>query len=233
MSDGLERFSAKIGYQFQQKALLTQALSHRSASISNNERLEFLGDSILNFIISEALYQKFPQAQEGTLTRLRASLVRGDTLVKLAHQFDLGQVLILGIGESKSGGHHRHSILENAWEALIGAIYLDSDLATCRKVVLTWFTNYLEQVTVSDNYRDPKTRLQEYLQAEAQPLPLYSLIKTEGPQHERIFYVRCQAESLSVFTEAFGASRKQAEQRAAEALLQQLALSAKTQKEVS
>jgi len=218
----LQQLSLRIGYTFKDPQLLKLALSHRSVEGPHNERLEFLGDSVLGFIMAEALYHQFPRGQEGELSRLRSSLVKGETLVQLAENFNLGKSLVLGIGELKSGGQRRHSILENALEALIGAIYLDVGMETCRTVVLHWFEERLSNISLSDNVQDPKSRLQEYLQAKGLPLPLYQLVRTEGPEHGQIFFIACQIPVLSVEVQASGLSRKQAEQRAAAEALQLL-----------
>ena len=218
-------FAQRLGYTFRNPELLRLALTHRSVLTGeHNERLEYLGDSVLNFIIAEALYQQFPQAKEGQLSRLRASLVKGETVAAIAHDFGLGEHLILGIGELKNGGHRRESILENALEALIGAIYLDSDFATCRAVVLQWFTERLVTLSLKDNVRDPKSRLQEYLQGKGLALPVYQITRTEGQEHEQIFWVRCSVAALKIEEEAKGLSRKAAEQQAAENILKKLEL---------
>lgn len=213
----------RIGYEFQTPELLTLALSHRSLGKGvHNERLEFLGDSVLGLIIAETLYQRFPKATEGQLSRLRSNLVRGETLVKLANQFELGECLILGIGELKTGGHRRHSTLEDACEALIGALYLDAGLSRCREVVLTWFEPFLQYISAESPVRDPKSRLQETLQARGFGLPKYTVLRTEGAEHCQTFFVRCEVTELAVQIEASGLSRKQAEQQAAADLLTQL-----------
>ena len=213
----------RIGYEFQNPELLTLALSHRSVGNGvHNERLEFLGDSVLGLIMSEQLYQRFPKATEGQLSRLRSNMVRGETLVKLAKQFELGEYLILGIGELKTGGHRRHSTLEDACEALIGALYLDAGLERCREVVLEWFVPFLEHLSAEAPVRDPKSRLQEMVQARGFALPKYTVLRTEGAEHCQTFFVRCDVPELNWQLEAAGASRKQAEQQAAAELLSQL-----------
>lgn len=209
----------QLGYKFIQPELLHQAVTHRSAKGLHNERLEYLGDSILGFVIAEALYQKFPKYAEGDLTRMRSSIVKGTTLAKLATQFGLGEYLILGPGEMKSGGHRRESILEDAVEAIIGAVYLDSDMDTCKQLVLNWFKNHLENVQPNLG-KDPKTRLQEYLQGRKIALPTYEVIDTQGKSHNQVFTVSCTTEVLSEKVVSKGTSRRKAEQAAAEQVLE-------------
>ena len=217
----IARLTKKIGYSFKEPTLLLQALTHRSAKGAHNERLEFLGDSILGFVIAESLYQKFPKQAEGDLTRMRSSLVKGVTLAEVGRDFDLGQYLILGPGELKSGGHRRDSILEDAIEAIIGAVYLDSDLPTCQALILTWFEKRLANIKPGNEQKDPKTRLQEYLQGRKIPLPLYEVINTTGQSHNQQFTVRCTTRVLEKEVITKGSSRRKAEQSAA---LQVLAL---------
>ncbi|MDF2690466.1 MAG: rnc [Gammaproteobacteria bacterium] len=220
----LKRLCQTIAYSFKDLNLLHLALSHRSIEGPHNERLEFLGDAVLGLSIAEALYQKFPQANEGALSRLRSSLVKGETLALLAQEFNLGDYLRLGSGELKSGGYRRNSILEDAIEAIIGAVYLDSDFVTARAMVLNWFNSRIQALSLSDSLRDSKSRLQEYLQAKGYALPLYELIKTEGPDHAQTFTIRCTLKNLNLVAEAEGLSRRQAEQDAAKAILEQLQL---------
>ena len=217
-----EQIEKRIGYQFQQPELLAVALSHRSISGSNNERLEFLGDSILNMVIAEALYARWPHAQEGDLSRLRASLVKGETLAEVAREFELGEGLRLGSGELKSGGQRRLSILADALEAVIAAIYLDSSFETCRQCILNWYANRLETRPQDNVLRDPKTRLQEYLQGRKIALPIYTVIDTSGDPHDQTFQVQCFVEALKVTSEGIGSSRRRAEQAAAEQCLVQI-----------
>ena len=218
----INRFYKAIGYTFQDKTLLTLALSHRSIGKENNERLEFLGDSIVNFIIAEALFEKESEATEGDLSRMRASLVKGETLAEVAKDFDLGEYLKLGPGEIKSGGHKRSSILAGALEGLIGAIYLDADFEVCQKVVLNWFEGRLKDTTLDQIYKDPKTELQEYLQARKLPIPEYKLINTTGAAHKQEFFVECYVETLNKSVKEQGMSRRKAEQNAAEQMLKEL-----------
>ncbi len=211
----IARLSKKIGYSFKEPKLLLQALTHRSAKGAHNERLEFLGDSILGFVIAEALFKQFPEHAEGDLTRMRSSLVKGVTLAEVGRDFGLGQHLILGPGELKSGGHRRDSILEDAVEAIIGAVYLDSDLPTCKILILTWFEQRLANIKPGNEQKDPKTRLQEYLQGRKIPLPQYEVINTTGQSHNQQFTVRCITSVLDNEVITKGSSRRKAEQSAA------------------
>ena len=215
----INRLSKKIGYSFTQPELLIQALTHRSAKGQHNERLEFLGDSILGFVIAEALFDKFPTHDEGDLTRMRSSLVKGVTLAELGRDFSLGEHLILGPGELKSGGHRRESILEDAIEAIIGAVYLDSDIGRCKQLILTWFAQRLNAIKPGNEQKDPKTRLQEYLQGRKIPLPVYDVIDTTGQSHNQQFTVRCVTEVINCEVIAKGTSRRKAEQSAAQQVL--------------
>jgi len=219
VSYSLSRLERQLGYTFQDQALLTLALTHRSFAGRNNERLEFLGDAILNFVAGEALYQRFPQAREGQLSRLRARLVKGETLAILARGFELGEYLRLGSGELKSGGFRRESILADALEALIGAIYLDAGMDMARERVLAWLTQELDSLTLVDTNKDPKTRLQEFLQSRASELPCYEVVDIQGEPHCRTFFVQCTVDLLNEKTQGQGASRRIAEQVAAAAAL--------------
>lgn len=204
-----------MGHQFTDRELMTLALTHRSYGSRNNERLEFLGDAILNFVAGEALFSHFPQAREGQLSRLRARLVKGETLAALARGFELGDYLRLGSGELKSGGFRRESILADAMEALIGAIYLDAGLPAARQCVLSWLAADLEGLTLKDTNKDPKTRLQEFLQSRSCELPLYQVVDIQGDPHKRVFIVECQVSLLEEKTRGQGSSRRVAEQAAA------------------
>ena len=215
----LTRLSKKLGYTFNNTDLLLQALTHRSAKGTHNERIEFLGDSILGFVIAEVLYQQFPSHDEGDLTRMRSSLVRGVTLAEIGRGFNLGEYLILGPGELKSGGHRRDSILEDAVEAIIGAVYLDSDNDTAKALVLSWFADRLDIIKPGNEQKDPKTRLQEYLQARKIALPLYEVIHTTGQSHNQQFTVRCTTEVINTEVITNGTSRRKAEQSAAQQVL--------------
>ena len=212
----------KLGYQFKDTALLDLALSHRSVGMKNNERLEFLGDSILNYVIGEDLYHRFPDVQEGHLSRLRARMVKGATLAELGIEFGLSEHMKMGAGELKSGGYRRESILADAVEAIIGAIHLEnnSDMSVCKRVILSWYLSRLEKLSVKDTLKDPKTRLQEYLQSRKQALPQYEVVDVKGLSHQQTFYVECTIESSGSIAKGQGTSRRIAEQvAAAEALI--------------
>lgn len=215
-------FSRRIGHDFRDPALLELALTHRSYGGDNNERLEFLGDSIVNFVIGEALFQRFPQAREGQLSRLRARLVKGQTLAELAREFSLGEQLRLGSGEMKSGGYRRDSILADAVEAIIGAIYLDAGMDAVKARILSWYGTRLESIDLQDTQKDPKTRLQEFLQSRQSPLPRYEVTSVEGEAHAQTFTVECHVEMLDDHTIGAGTSRRHAEQEAAKNALSQL-----------
>lgn len=211
-----------LGYNFADPQLLTLALTHRSAAGRNNERLEFLGDSILNHIIAEALYQQFPGSKEGDLSRMRASLVKGETLAEVARELQLGDYLLLGPGERKSGGHRRDSILADAFEAIVGGILLDSDVEQCRRIVLAWFSLRLDQLDGASAEKDAKTQLQEYLQGRRNPLPEYELLGILGEDHKQRFHVACRIQKPALVVEGSGGSRRKAEQAAAHAALDML-----------
>lgn len=214
--DELAKLERKLGYAFVDKGQLLLALTHRSSSSRNNERLEFLGDSIINFVIAEALYEQFPDAREGELSRLRARLVRGITLAELGREFDLGDFLRLGSGELKSGGYRRQSILADTVEAIIGALYLDAGMEVCQRHIRNWFKQRLNRLSTSDQQnKDPKTRLQEFLQANHKPLPEYRVESITGEAHEQIFTVICELATLDSVTVGKGSSRRGAEQQAA------------------
>lgn len=217
-----QKLALRLGHEFSDPALLAQALTHRSSAGDNNERLEFLGDSLVNFIIAEALYRKFPEAEEGQLSRLRAHLVRGATLAEIAAEFRLGNHLRLGSGELKSGGWRRESILADALEAVIGAIFLDAGVQACRCCVLTWYTSRLDELTLRRTVKDAKTRLQEHLQARQRSLPVYETVSVEGQAHAQRFTVSCTVETLAAPTFGEGGSRRQAEQCAAAKALELL-----------
>lgn len=215
----LDRLCRKINYKFKSQNLLIQALSHCSSGSVNNERFEFVGDSILGFVIANALFEKFPDRSEGELSRLRAHLVRGEMLGKIALEINLGDYLLLGQGELKSGGFRRESILADALEALFAAIYFDSDYLTCNRVVISLFETRLNDKNLTNNLIDAKTQLQEYLQLRKEQLPKYSLLKIEGEIHDQIFHVSCETESPKQITKASGSSRRKAEQIAAKKML--------------
>jgi len=212
----------RINYQFQDGSLCELALTHRSCGKKNNERLEFLGDSIVNFVIAEDLFKRFPQAKEGQLSRLRAQMVKGKTLAEIARDMDMGDYLKLGSGELKSGGFRRDSILADSVESLIGAIYLDSDMDTVRSHILSWFKTRLAALSLTQTMKDAKTRLQEYLQSRRLELPEYFLENVEGEAHDQTFYIKCTISELSEPTKGVASSRRQAEQESANAALEQL-----------
>ena len=212
----------RIGHRFADPQLLAQALTHRSAGAPHNERLEFLGDSIVNQMIAEALYQRWPKADEGALTRARAELVREASLASIGRRLELGERLTLGPGEMKSGGHRRDSILADAVEAVVAAIYLDAGFEACRAVILPWFETALAALPVGKAEKDAKTRLQEWLQARQRTLPAYELISETGDDHAKLFRVRCVLAEPALVTEGEGTSRRLAEQQAAAAAIEQL-----------
>ena len=222
VSQSLEKVSKRLGYTFKTIAHLELALTHRSVGSKNNERLEFLGDSIVNFVIGEALFRKFPSAREGQLSRLRARLVKGKTLAEVAREFDLGEYLHLGAGEMKSGGHRRESILADAMEAVIGAIYLDGGLEAVQPCILRWYQGRLDGLDLQDTLKDPKTRLQEALQARQWALPQYTVVNVDGDAHDQTFTVSCYIEALDLTAKGRGSSRRYAEQHAAEQALTML-----------
>ena len=227
MNNDLDRLMARLGYRFNDIELLALALTHRSVSRHRNyERLEFLGDAQLGQIISVALFERFPDAAEGQLTRMRASLVRGQTLALVARELGLGDYLVLGGGELKSGGFRRDSILADALEAIIGAILLDGGESPCRKVVLDWFDERLRIITPQSAQKDAKTRLQEWLQARKHELPAYEVLSVTGQAPKQTFEVACSLPDLSRQFTASGASRRRAEQQAAEQALDWLEQSA-------
>ena len=209
-------------HAFADPDLLRQALTHRSAGSPHNERLEFLGDAVLGALVAEALYARWPNADEGALTRARAELVRESALAGVARRLEIGARLVLGPGEMKSGGHRRDSILSDALEAVIGAIYLDAGFEACRRAVLPWFEVAVDAVPASKVGKDAKTRLQEWLQARQRPLPQYELLAESGEEHARIFQVRVRLADPPLSAEGEGGSRRAAEQQAAEAVLAQI-----------
>ena len=213
---------AFLQYEFRNVDLLTRALTHRSASGLSNERLEYLGDAVLDFVISEAVYQRRPEAAEGDLSRLRAHLVRDASLAAIARESGLGDHLVLGGGEKKSGGHRRDSILADALEALFAAVYLDGGFDATRDVILRVFASRLDALPDAEELRDPKTRLQEWLQARGQGLPDYTLESVSGKAHEQQFEVRCTAGRRESSTSGRGSSRRAAEQEAARRMLDEL-----------
>ncbi|MGP4123290.1 MAG: ribonuclease III [Sodalis sp. (in: enterobacteria)] len=218
----INKFQKKLRYTFQQQDLLLQALTHRSASSKHNERLEFLGDSILSYVIAKALYQRFPRIDEGDMSRMRAALVRGNTLAEMAREFELGEHLCLGAGELKSGGCRRESILADTVEALIGSVFLDSNIQTVEKLILDWYCTRLDEISPGNKQKDPKTRLQEYLQGRHLPLPAYLVAQVCGEAHDQKFIIHCEVTVLAEPVVGNGSSRRKAEQAAAEKTLKLL-----------
>ena len=218
----MEKLQKNINYHFSDAALLKQALTHRSVNKNNNERLEFLGDSILGCVISHELYHRFPLVDEGQLSRLRSSLVRGQTLAKLAKSINLSETLLLGQGELKSGGFRRESIQADAFEAILGAIFLDSDYVTVSAVILKLYDELLSDASPDDSLKDFKTQLQELLQKKGHSLPIYDLVKTKGQDHNAVFYVSCHIKEFNLSVEENAKSIKRAEQACAELILESL-----------
>tara|TARA_R110000823_G_scaffold130015_16_gene258052 strand:+ start:280 stop:960 length:681 start_codon:yes stop_codon:yes gene_type:complete len=219
----LARLQKILGYQFDDPKLLELALTHRSMGNRNNERLEFLGDSILNHIIAEDVFRRFPKAREGELSRMRAAIVRKETLALVAGEFALGEYLRLGAGERKSGGHRRASILADALESVLGAILLDSGVDACRHCVLVWFDEPLQALAEGSAAKDSKTELQEYLQGRSGSLPEYELLEVQGQPHDQSFRVACRLRQPELVVEGSGKSRRKAEQVAASHALEKLA----------
>ncbi|MEQ1527677.1 MAG: ribonuclease III [Methylococcales bacterium] len=212
----------KLGLKFNNTELFTMALTHRSSGANNNERLEFLGDSILGFVIANKLYDTFPDAPEGVLSRLRASLVNQGSLAELAKEHQFGDYLRLGQGEMKSGGFRRESILSDALEAIIGALFKDQGIDACRQWIEQLFAAKLAGLSLSNWQKDPKTQLQELMQAKKMDLPEYELITMSGLAHEQMFKVKCTVTLINQSTIGAGVSRKKAEQSAAELMLELL-----------
>lgn len=212
----LEALMTSLQYHFKQPEGLQLAMTHRSKGGEHNERLEFLGDSVVNFVIADALYLQFPKATEGELSRWRATLVNRETLAQLAKQFELGRYLILGPGEMRSGGHERESILSCAMEAIIGAIYLDGGFDVVRNIILVWYHDLLLSLSSAASHKDPKTVLQEYVQSRRLALPIYTVEAIEGEAHQQTFTVSCQVEGVTEKTLGKGTSRRRAEQDAAQ-----------------
>jgi ribonuclease-3 len=217
-----EKLARKLGLKFKQPMLVKRALTHRSAHADNNERLEFLGDSVLGFVIAERLYQKFTEADEGVLSRLRATLVNQTALANIARKLSLGDYLILGSGELKSGGYRRDSILSDAMEALIGALLIDQGMDACRVWILGLFADQIDGLSMRDWKKDPKTRLQESMQARGLDLPAYTLKSLVGQPHDQSFVVECRVSLTEETCEGRGSSRKRAEQESAEKMLAKL-----------
>jgi ribonuclease-3 len=221
-SQDYDKLRRQLNHQFENEALLKIALTHRSYGANNNERLEFLGDSILNFCIAESLFHRFQSAPEGDLSRVRAALVKGETLASIARELNLGSQLRLGEGELRSGGSERDSILADAVEAIIGAIYLDAGMDAARQEIMVWYADRLDKVCLSKTGKDPKTRLQEYLQALGKSLPQYKVVNISGEAHAQQFMVGCHVAVTSHVTTAKASSRRAAEKLAAEKMLEHL-----------
>ncbi len=215
----------RIGHAFANQDLLAQALTHRSAGAPHNERLEFLGDGVVNLLVADTLFQRWPKADEGALTRARAELVREASLALIARQLQLGERLTMGPGEMKSGGHRRDSILADALEAVVAAIYLDAGFEACRAVVMPWFEESLAALPVGRPEKDAKTRLQEWLQGRQRALPVYELVSESGDDHAKLFLARCTTLDPPLTADGEGTSRRNAEQVAAAALLDKLDIS--------
>ena len=216
------RLEERLGHRFRRGELLEQALTHRSFGAPHNERLEFLGDGVLGCVVAETLLVRFPQLSEGELSRMRASLVRQEALAAAAAALGLAEHLRMGQGESASGGARRPSILADALEALYGAVFLDGGYAEARAAVLATLAGALETANGQTTAKDPKTRLQEVLQARRHGLPRYQVVATRGAAHEQIFEVECSVEELDLHARGSGTSRRAAEQQAAQALLSRL-----------
>ena len=217
--DKLAHLQRLLGYTFSDPALLQLALTHRSASGTNNERLEFLGDSLLGYIVAEFLYENYLDASEGQLSRMRASLVKKESLAAIARDINLGEYMNLGTGELKSGGKERDSILADAVEAVIAAVYLDGGLAACRPLVQRWCTTILGAAAAEQQRKDAKTRLQELMQAQGLPLPDYQVTAISGEAHQQVFHVDCSIQSLPAPASGVGSSKRLAEQEAAANIL--------------
>jgi len=222
LSDAHASLLEVLGHGFSDRGLLELALTHRSAGGRNNERLEFLGDALINLVVAEELYRRHPDLEEGDLSRLRASLVNQEALAERARELDLGSHLTLGPGELKSGGHRRASILADALEALVGALFLDAGFAATGTAIRRLFETSLVTAVSAGSLKDPKTRLQETLQARNLPLPLYTVESVRGEPHQQTFRVSCHIESLRLHTEGEASSRRAAEQEAARAALERL-----------
>lgn len=223
-TESTEALSRLLGWSFAAPGLLTQALTHRSVSDDNNERLEFLGDAVLNFLVAAALYERRPDLQEGDLSRLRSALVNQTALAEIARTITLGDYLLLGEGELKSGGHRRDSILSDTLEAILGAIYLDGGVPACETVIERLYAAHFKNLPSMRVEKDPKTRLQEYLQSRQLPLPDYQVDDITGRAHEQVFTVSCRVDDIAVTGSGSAGSRRGGEQAAAADLLLKLGL---------
>lgn len=222
MKPDIDKLCRQLDYQFADRQLIEQALTHRSAGGHNNERLEYLGDAILGFVVADALYHHFPDATEGQLSRLRSSLVKRDALAKLAREFDLGNYLNLGPGELRSGGHSRASILADGMEAIFAAVYLDGGYIAAREMMLRIYSPHIQALNLKNHQKDPKSRLQELLQSKRLGLPSYEVTDIIGDPHQQTFHVLCTVSELQREVQGIGSSRRQAEQDAAARLLHAL-----------
>lgn len=220
--DRYARLSERLGYKFTNVELLQQALTHRSAAKQHNERLEFLGDAVLGMVVAQALYKRFPSVPEGKLTRMRSTLVKGDTLAELGREADVGELLKLGPGELKSGGHRRSSIIADAMEAILGAVYLEAGLDITAEVILRLWQSRIDRLDPNEHPKDAKTRLQEFLQSRKLPLPVYEVVDISGKDHDQTFVVHCHIEALGKPMKGVGTSRRKAEQQAARTALEKL-----------
>lgn len=222
MGSRLHRLEAALDYRFTNRSLLEQALTHRSYGAQHNERMEFLGDGVLNFVVASLLFDRFPGTDEGDLSRMRANLVRQATLAEIATRLGLSDQLRLGEGELKSGGYGRPSILSDAFEAILGAIYLDGGFEVVRRVIATLYEELLANIDPRSQGKDPKTLLQERLQALRLALPTYTVVATHGAAHNQLFEVACEVAQLDIRAEASGSSRRAAEQAAAQRVIERL-----------
>lgn len=222
MTSAVERLCRRIGYAFADYTLLDTALTHRSASKRNNERLEFLGDAVLGAVVARALYEKFPNAKEGQMSRLRSSLVKGESLARVARELNLSEALVLGSGEARNGGHGRDSILADGLEAVFGAISLDGGFEAARTVILGVFREAISALDLEAVSKDPKTRLQEFLQADGRDLPTYEVTDTQGESHAQTFHVACSLPGETDPVMGRGTSRRRAEQDAARKAMRRL-----------
>lgn len=219
LTDRQKALCKKLSISFKDESLLEQALTHRSVGSKNNERLEYLGDAILSFVIAEALFNSFPNVKEGKLSRLRALLVKGVTLAEIGRELDLGEVLILGAGELKSGGFRRESILADAVEAIFGALYLDQGIEVTKQLILALFAERIASIDITETVKDAKTRLQELLQSRKQVLPIYDVKEVKTESKQPVFEASCQVSLLDKVVVAQGSSHRKAEQKAAERAL--------------
>lgn len=218
----LAQLENKLGYIFKDNTLLRQALTHRSASTNHNERLEFFGDAILSFVVADYLYHQLSKIDEGQLSRMRAHLVKGDTLADIGRQLNLSDALNMGQGEQRTGGNKRRSIISDAVEAIIAAVYLDGGLSAAHALIHRLLADHLSNPIKALQAKDPKSYLQERLQAMGLPLPVYAIQQTQGLQHKQVFTVTCRIPNASICTTGVGTNRRSAEQQAAQAALQQM-----------